>query len=139
MEKPKIYAVGNRNVKSPANVSYYIIEKNDKFLDWFSRLVINILEIKEGSKKVKFILDENGEIVREKDISKMVDLHEHYESPPNRVDVFYGVNRVYITFYKSEEKRKKIGEYIEKSRDWIKVEEMQKLPEQDNTKELSTP
>ena len=41
-----------------------------------------------------------------KEINKMIDVHEHYENKGERIDVFYGSKRVYVTLRKSNEIRK---------------------------------
>lgn len=136
MEKPKIYSTGNENVKGESNVAYYIVEKNEKFLDWLRELVVHVLEIKETKSMVKYIKktieDEEGhpidEVLYTKDITKMVDVHEHYQNKGDRVDVFYGNKRVFLALRRSNETRKKFADFVEKTREWIVVEKVPELP-----------
>lgn len=120
--KIKIYATGNENL-GKFNVSYYIIEKSNKFLDWLSKLVGEVLNGKNMDVKYYVEYDEeDNEVIYSKDIKKMTDVHEHYEDKngKNRVDVFYGKERVYITFRKDKEMRKKFGRFLMKNTEWIK-------------------
>lgn len=130
MKKPTIYATGNENVKGDYNVSYYIVEKDDSFLDWLERLLIEVLGINPADVNVKFIFKEiNGEDgfpigqeVYAKEIKKMVDVHEKYGDKEDRVDLFYGKDRVYVTFRKSRETREKFGKFVRKTKDWVNIE-----------------
>lgn len=136
--KPTIYATGNETLKGEFNISYYVLEKEEKFFDWLSKLLIEVLEIKNGDSQARFIVrrlhDEEGYEVGEeiyiKEIKKMVDIHEKYSQDKNRVNVFYGKKRVYVSVKSSREFRKKFVHFVEKTRDWIKVEEKaeEKIP-----------
>lgn len=136
MEKPKIYASGNETLKGEFNVSYYIFEKDESFLDWLGRLLVEVFEIEDGEWQAKFIVekeeDERGvwieKGVYQKDIHKMIDLHEKYFNKGERVDVFYGKNRVYVTLRKSREIRKKFANFVLKTKDWIVAREIPELP-----------
>ena len=135
MNNPKIYATGNENLNGDFNISYYIIEKDEKFLEWLNRLLIEVLDIKEEDKNAKVIqkiaYDNSGREVTEiylKDINKMVDVNEHYGNKIDRVDVFYGQNRVYLTFRKSKETRKKFADFLLKTKDWIVIEKRPNFP-----------
>lgn len=134
--KPKIYATGNETIKGEHNISYYVFEKDNSFLDWLSKLLVEVLEITDGEQQAKFIIKrkdtKEGDWVEDeiyiKNIKKMVDLHEKYENKGERVDVFYGKERVYVTLRKSREIRKKLSKFIQKTKDWIKVKEVNKIP-----------
>ncbi len=136
VEKPKIYASGNENLSGEFNISYYIIEKDSSFLDWLGDLLVQVLEISEGKHKAKFITknkeDKDGAFIGQdvymKDIRKMTDLHEHFENNQNRVDLFYGKERVYLTFRKTKEARQKLAQFLERTRTWIEVKEVKELP-----------
>ena len=137
MGKPTIYASGNETIKGEFSISYYIIEKDKKFLDWLGKFLEKILEIKEGDNKAKFIFkteyDENEKPIKDllyaKEINKMIDFHEHYEDKESRIDIFYGKNRIYLTVRTSREKREKTGDFIIETKDWIKVKEVPEIPE----------
>ncbi|MBS3089468.1 hypothetical protein J4461_01135 [Candidatus Pacearchaeota archaeon] len=110
MTKPKIYATGNENLSGDFNISYYIIEKDDNFLEWLGTLLKEVLIINDGENQAKFIVKETndehenptGKEIYLKDIRKMIDLHEHYGNKGDGVDLFYGKDRVYVTFRKSK-------------------------------------
>ena len=137
MTKPKIYATGNENLSGDFNISYYIIEKDDNFLEWLGTLLKEVLirnldvpkvkkdklffSLDNKARKatgthytrddiVKFIVKETndehenptGKEIYLKDIRKMIDLHEHYGNKGDGVDLFYGKDRVYVTFRKSK-------------------------------------
>lgn len=131
MTKPKIYATGNEFLKGEFNISYYIVEKNEKFLNWLGELLEEVFEIKNGKNAAR-IVEKEGEnferIIYLKQIDKMIDLHEHYENHGERVDVFYGKDRVYLTLRKSEEVRNHFAKFIRKTRSWIEVSETAHIP-----------
>ncbi len=58
----------------------------------------------------------------------MTDIHEKYEKNQERVDVFYGKNRVYVTLRRSREMRKKFADFLKKTKEWIKVEKVPEIP-----------
>ena len=134
--RPKIYATGNEALKGEFNISYYILEKNESFLDWLSEILINILDMINGEERAKFFIKgrytEDGEWIEDefyiKDINKMIDLHESYKNNKDRIDIFYGKNRVYVTLRGSNETRKKFVDFIRKTKDWIKIKEVQEIP-----------
>lgn len=133
--KPKIYATGNETLKGEFNISYYIFEKDETFLDWLSKLLVEVFEIQDGEQQAKFIIKrkdtEEGDWIEDetyiKEISKMIDLHEKYGDKGGRLDVFYGKNRVYVTLRKSKEIRKRFADFVQKTKEWIKVKEGQEL------------
>lgn len=137
MTNPKIYATGNSTLKGEFNISYYIFEKEASFLDWLAMLLVQVLEIDYGEKRAKFIInrkdteEEDDDVEAEvfaKDIKKMVDLHEKYENKGERIDIFYGQDRVYVTLRKSKEIRKKFSEFVRKTKDWIEAKEISETP-----------
>jgi hypothetical protein len=136
MNKPKIYATGNENLNGDFNISYYIVEKDSSFLDWLEKLLNDIMKTDGETYSVKFIVknkkDKHGKFIGEevfaKNIHKMVDLHEHYGSKEDRVDLFYGRERIYMTFRKSKETRRKFARFLSKTKDWIEIKEIPQLP-----------
>jgi hypothetical protein len=136
MPEPKIYATGNSTLRGEFNISYYIFEKDASFLDWLSMLLVQVLDINNGEEQAKFIIkreDTDGADYVEtevyaKDINKMIDLHEKYENKGERIDIFYGKDRVYVTLQKSKEIRKKFSEFVRKTKDWIEVKERSEIP-----------
>jgi hypothetical protein len=132
MEKLTIYATGNERIIGDHNVSYYIIEKDKVFLDWLGDLLEQVLGMNGGKLKAKnYIkrLDNEEEQIIPKNIKKMKDVHERYDDKENRVDVFYGDKRVYLTFRKSRELREKFAKFVQTHADWVKIEQvsMEKL------------
>jgi len=133
--EPMIYATGNQTIKGEFNISYYIVEKDKSFLDWLGKLLVEVLEIEDGQHKAKFVVTNeghDGEEIYAKEIDKMIDLHEHYESSgyrgkeenkSDRLDLFYGKDRVFVTFRKSRESREKFAQFLRKTRTWIEVKE----------------
>jgi len=127
MNKLTIYATGNERITGDYNVSYYVIEKNKMFLEWLGILLEEVLGIENGKHKAMFIdrfVDDGPIEIIQKRISKMKDLHEKYINKGERVDVFYGDKRVYVTFRKSREVREKFVNFVQKHSDWVKIEEM---------------
>lgn len=130
---PTIYSTGNESIKGEFNVSYYIFEKDQSFLDWLSKLLIEVFDMTNGEEKAKFIMkhpenDLASEEFYAKEINKMIDLHEKYENKGERVDIFYGKDRVYVTLRKSKEIRKKFSQFVLKTKDWVKMKKVQKMP-----------
>lgn len=133
---PKIYATGNETLKGEFNISYYILEKDGSFLNWLGKLLTEVFEIKDGERQAKFIINrkdtEEADWVEDeiliKEIDKMMDLHERYENKGERVDVFYGKNRVYVTLRKSREIRKKFADFVKKTKEWIEIKEVKEMP-----------
>ena len=134
--KPKIYATGNETIKGENNISYYVFEKDNSFLDWLTKLLREVFEIQDAEQQVKFFIkrkeDEGGNWIEDeiylKDIGKMIDLHEKYSNKVDRIDVFYGKERVYVTLRKSGEIKRKFSKFVLKTKDWIKVKEVLELP-----------
>lgn len=134
MKKSKIYAAGNENLKGEFNISYYILEKDEKFFDWLVLLLKDVFEIKGAEHQAKFWIENEydeadnimGEKLIAKDIKKLIDYHEKYYNKGERVDIFYGKERVFVMLRKSREIRKKFASFLLKTKEWIKVDEMTK-------------
>ncbi len=58
----------------------------------------------------------------------MIDVHEKYTNKNNRVDIFYGKDRIYVTLRKSREIRKRFAEFVLKTKDWIEIKEIPEIP-----------
>ena len=125
MNKSKIYGAGNETIKGEFNISYYILEKDEKFLDWLALLLKEVLEIEyPASAKFWILNNEDGsEELIPKDINKFFDYHERYSNKGERVDIFYGEKRVFVVLRKSREIREKFASFLLKTREWIKVDE----------------
>ncbi|MEI6731305.1 MAG: hypothetical protein WCK90_01360 [archaeon] len=123
MDKLTIYATGNENLSGSYNTSYYIVGKNEAFLKWLGDLLVGVLGIEGGRERAKYykLSEEDMENPVAKDIKKMIDLHEYYEKKGERVDLFYGKDRVYITFRKSKETRKKFADFMLKTAEKVKI------------------
>ena len=87
-----------------------------------------VLEIENGKQraKVNIIEDYNEnppiEKIIIKDIHKMTDLHEVYDSENrDRIDLFYGKKRIYMTFRKCRKVRKEFSKFLIKTTNWVKV------------------
>lgn len=132
--KPRIYSTCNETLKGEFNVSHYIFEKDNSFLDWLGKLLTEVFEIRAGEQRAKFIVKRNDteeeckDEVYIKEIDKMVDLHEKYENKGERVDIFYGKNRVYVTLRKSREIRKKFADFVKRTKDLTEVKKIKKIP-----------
>jgi hypothetical protein len=131
--KAKIYATGNENIKN-ANISYYVLEKDKYFLDWLSKLLRNILDL--DSEKAKFILipgdtnkSNSQDKIYEKEVKKMIDIHEKYGEGNERADIFYGKNKVFLTIRTSKDKRKKLSDFIRKTKSWVNIKKTKKVPD----------
>jgi hypothetical protein len=128
--KTKIYASGNENIKGDFNVSYYILEKDKDFLDWLEKLALS-LGVK-NTERIKFVVKHSNDGLNDelyaKEIYKMIDVHEHYENGKDRIDLFYGKERIYLTLRKTKDARKKVANLLLKTKDWIKVGESKGLP-----------
>jgi len=85
---PKIYATGNETLKGEFNISYYIFEKDNSFLDWLGRLLTEVFELHDGEQQAKFVINRKDteeedwveDEILTKEIDKMIDLHEKYEN-----------------------------------------------------------
>jgi hypothetical protein len=103
-KKMKILGIGNSH-----EFNYLIIKKEEGFFEWLNELLVRSFgaispdivyyeEIKKGEKMVSV----------KKDIKKIVDIHEFYDSDAGvRVDLFFGKNKVFMTFCCSPERRKR--------------------------------
>ena len=132
-KKAKIYATGNETIEGRFNISYYVLEKDSNFLDWLGKLLVEVFEIENGENIAKFIQIEDDEeceqITHIKDITKMIDVREAYSNKMgDRVDLFYGLKRIYVTLRKSHDIKKKLASFMMKSREWIKVEKTKQFP-----------
>lgn len=114
MEKPTIYATGNERLTGDYNISYYIVEKSQKFNLWLQKLVTEVIGCGDNE-EINFI---------QADKKQKTDKHEVYQKESSRLDVFYGKKRAYLTFRKSREIRIKFIEFMEKYSSWVKVKEV---------------
>lgn len=133
MTKPFIYATGNETITGENNISYYILEKDEKFLLWLQQLLHEVFGGGETNATTILVSsdDEQGNFTEErykKDLDKMVDVHEKFINKGDRMDVFYGSKRVYVTLRQSKDIREKLARFIKRTRDWIKIKEVQKVP-----------
>ena len=55
MNNSKIYATGNENISGDYNISYYVLEKNEKFLNWLDKLVKEVLDNKNRKNKDVYV------------------------------------------------------------------------------------
>lgn len=126
MDKIVIYATGNERLTGDFNVSYYVVEKRKGFLTWLGTLLEEVLEIKDGKIKAlnySKMLDDGGEEYVLKNVAEMKDVHEHYGEGGNRVDLFYGEKRIFVTFRKDRGVRKKFADFLIRHTEWVKVED----------------
>lgn len=145
MDKGKIYATGNETLKGEFNISYYIFEKNPDFLDWLGKFLTEVFEIENGEQQAKYVFeridDEKGNWIKDKiyikNVKKMIDIHEKYfpqnpnsDANQDRIDIFYGKNRIYLTIRTSRDKRDRAGSFMRKSKKWIKLKKVEekKMP-----------
>ena len=128
MNLHKIYSVGNQNLSGEYSYSYCVLEKDKKFLDWLGELLLQVLKLDYGKNNAKYVTIEpycENKFEEEtylKEIKKMVDIHEVYLNKlGDRIDLFYGNKKVYLTLRSSKEVRKAFGKFVDKTRKGIKI------------------
>lgn len=53
---------------------------------------------------------------------------ENYENESERVDIFYGRDRVYLTLICSKKTRNKFADFVDRTKEWTKVKEVSEIP-----------
>lgn len=116
MKKIKLYAIGNEN-----KLNYYIIDKKQKSIENIARLFSEIFKLYLDFHKE--YEDTNG-VWRSRKINleKIKDKHKSISnySNNNRIDIFFGEKRAFITISCSQTLRKKFNEEL------IKISKMPK-------------
>lgn len=125
--KIKIYSARNQTLSKDSTISLYVLEKNPDFFKWLNQ-ALSALQMNSGQIRpwqVKNpVEDKKGNLIRydfyTKQIQKMVDVHEKYENGKTneRVDLFYGKNRIQLTLICSYEKRMKFANFLKKQAIW---------------------
>ena len=110
VKKMTVLAMGNQE-----KYNYFIIKKEEGFLEWLSKVYS---ESGEGISDDVFLYEEvtsYGKTVMERiDVMKLEDVHQAYSTSNGRLDVFYGVEKIFLTLYASLEDRKKFIKCLEK-------------------------
>lgn len=108
MKKIKLHAIGNGE-----NINYYIFDKKQDVAKVLSKIFENILGIfwrfdeeykaKKGRWRIKKI-----------NIEKFKDFHENHLGKGNRIDIFYGDKKMFVTIFCSEKLRLKFNVELSK-------------------------
>ena len=114
MMKTKIVAVGNQE-----NFNYIIVNKNKTFFEWLAKLLWDSFEI--GDVEIYESYTKNKKLTtRKKQIKNYIDIHESYDNGNINLNVFYGKDKVFITFNASLEQRRRFIKNLDKSSNWAK-------------------
>ena len=114
--KIKIISEVNKN-----NYYSYILEKHQDFFPWLQGL-IDKLDPALGSALFSEKVSKSGKSkFIKKDIKKLIDVHEAYDSDDSRIDAFYGIKRIFLAIYIPSKLRKILISYIEDTTVWKKT------------------
>ena len=115
MRKMKVLGMGNED-----NFNYLIIKKSEGFFEWFNELLVEAFGGAENDVMYCESRDKDGKIINEKrDVNDETDTHEYYPTNDGiRVDVFYGKEKVFLTFNCSLDKRGKFMKKLEEISDF---------------------
>jgi len=132
MQKIKIIGMGNKD-----NYSFVIAKKNKDFFKWLKEILCcepfhidpsDIEYIKSFDIKCK-------EKFKKKKIEDCVDCHENYMGfNDDRIDIFYGRNKVFIVVNTTQGKRLKFMRSLEKNSMWTKPKSNKKVFSYRNSK-----
>ena len=104
MKKIKLIGIGNQD-----KYNFIIVEKSPDFFNWIGNLLYPTFG--KGLPDFTYLerVDNEGEVIREnKNINDYTDYHENLFSNKDRVDVFYGKSKIFITIYTDLSKREKL-------------------------------
>jgi len=103
-----MYGIGNQN-----KFSYYIFEKSQKSFETLAKLFCKLL----GSSWDIYTEEHHGRNTSKKIFVKnLIDKHDttYTASGKNRLDLFYGKNKMFISIHCPEKKRIEINEALRK-------------------------
>ena len=106
----KVLGIGNSE-----EFNYLIVKKEEGFFEWLNDFLCK--GFGGASPSVKYYEDtKDGETFNVKKVVKNeIDIHEYYDTESEvRVDLFYGKDAVFLTFFCSAEKRKVAMKVLEK-------------------------
>jgi hypothetical protein len=114
--KTKIYGMGHEG-----RFTYIVVEKSKNFFDWLARLLYRSFKTFDVD-SYDFENKKGQWVTRKKQIKNFVDKHESYYliGRTERVDVFYGRNRVFIAVSASSKSKKKFLDVLDEISEWKK-------------------
>jgi len=104
----KLYSIGN-----DGNFNYYIFDKRQNVMESLSKIFFSILKL--GWDLYEEYEDENGKWIHKKRyIKNYKDFHERINKIgfENRIDIFYGDKKMFITLHCSNNLRLKFNEEL---------------------------
>jgi len=131
MKKIKLYGIGNQE-----DFNYYILDKKQEVAEKIAEILKQVLNldlkfVKEyKNKKLGVWIFKKINIEKNKDIHNSVNKMGHNE----RIDIFYGDKKMFITLYCSKEKRLKFNEDLFKI---VYMPKSKKLTDRKNEKNKS--
>jgi hypothetical protein len=105
MKKIKLYAIGN-----DGKYNYYIFDKKQEVVEVLSKVLSKVFS---ADIKIYFEYHDKKEkwISKKRNFEKIKDIHETIFSPneDNRIDVFYGDKKIFVTILCSSKLREKFN------------------------------
>ena len=134
--KHKLFSTANQHINGDHNIAHYVVEKSPEFFNWLSKLLSQVFDIMDAESQVKFLtLNDYDHVppiekIIAKDINKMIDIRETYSSKEgDQINLFYGKERVYITFRENREKRLELGNFLSKQTKKLTKKDLEKAEE----------
>lgn len=122
MIKAKLCGIGD---DKDFNLNYIIIEKDKNLFKWLSNFFKNM---SSSYSETYDYHDKKGRyITRKKQLKDYIDVHENkwFMNKNTRIDIFYGKDKVFITFINLKEKyRKKLINNLNKTAVWKKIKKI---------------
>ena len=117
MIKTKICGMGHEG-----RFTFVIVEKNRHFFNWLAHLLYRSFKICDVD-TYDFENRKGKWITRKKQIKNFIDKHESYYviGAKERVDIFYGKDRVLITVNAPLRTKRKFLDIIEELSEWAKI------------------
>jgi len=110
MKKIKLYGIGNWN-----NFNYYIFDKKQEIIELLAKTFCEVFNL--GLSLGDEYKDKNGRwYYRKISFEKMKDKHESIglTSNKNKIDIFFGEKKIFVTIICSAKLRQKFNEKLEK-------------------------
>jgi len=98
---------------------FVIVAKDKQFFSWLGKLLYNSFNIIDAD-KIEYEDKRGNWVSKKKDINKYIDEHESYYGFSNnaRIDIFYGLKKIFITVYGIKKDRECFLKNIEKYSKW---------------------